>query len=196
MSRRFQCYARGWALEWDGVADFASILDHATVDLGDVFEIEMKVQSLNLTGTHTLLSKGVGAYQVRTSGDKVQLLKQGTGVIVETPAGALALGNFHHLNIWKDGAAAGIAVDLDDLSVAGTPQTLVDTSTDLYIGRLSSGGDFFRGRMQDLRFWSVVRTEDERLRYWGRPLIPELPTLKGWWPMFEGTGGNSANVAV
>jgi hypothetical protein len=45
------------------------------------------------------------------------------------------------------------------------------------------GGEYFKGQLKDLRFWTGPRTPEQRLKYKSRPLIPEDPYLQGWWPM-------------
>jgi hypothetical protein len=188
--------SRGWILNFDGVNDFAEATDNSALNLGDTFEIEFEMRPLNLTGTRTLISKGTGAYQLRLFGAVLQLLKQGTGVIAETDPGRLTLGAWHHVNVFKDGADVGLLVDLQDRTVTISPQTLVDTSTSLYVGALGGTSEHFAGSLKDIRFWAEPRTQAQRRKYKTRPLIPEDPALKTWWPVYERTGSILHNVAL
>jgi hypothetical protein len=175
--------SRGWVLDFDGVGGYAEAFHHARLDQADTFEIEFEMRATDLSGNRTILSKGAGGPLIRVTGSVIQLLKQGSGVIAQTSPGAVTAGAWHHVNVWKDGVNVGLAVDLRDLTEVIGIQTLVNTAESLWLGALVGGGEYFKGQLKDLRFWTGPRTPEQRVKYKTRPLIPEDPYLQGWWPM-------------
>lgn len=188
--------SRGWVLNFDGLGDYADALPHERLDLADTFEIEFEMRPTDVAGNRTVLSWGPGGPQLRITGSVLQLLKQGVGVIAETTPGAVRVGGWHHVNVWKDGSDVGLAVNLQDLTVEVNPLTLVNTAESLWLGALVGGGEWFEGQLKDLRFWTGPRTPAQRRRYKTRPLIPEDPDLQGWWPMTRSSEEKILNRAI
>ncbi|MCP3136328.1 LamG domain-containing protein [Pyxidicoccus xibeiensis] len=57
------------------------------------------------------------------------------------------------------------------------------------IGAKGGGGErFFKGRIRDVRIWSVARTQEQLEEGMKKPPDPSEEGLAGYWPMNEGSG--------
>lgn len=55
--------------------------------------------------------------------------------------------------------------------------------------------EFFVGHMRELRFWNVLRTQDEILASMNGEIASDAPGLFGYWPLNDGAGTVAANLA-
>jgi len=95
-------------------------------------------------------------------------------------------GSTRQLTIYFDGVQRG----QDVLSY-----TSVGNSLPLIIGRSGAAGDYFRGKVDDLRIWNVVRTGAEIAGNYQLEFGVPPPGLVGSWRMNEGAGNTAPDNA-
>lgn len=138
--------ARSLAVDLDGSTGYMTATDHADLDLTDTFTLEAWVTGAPTGGNQTIFDKGVGAYLLRLqSTGALALAKNGTAVIVASTIVVPNDGALHHVVATKSGATVKLYIDGVDRTGTVTNQTCANTATDLYVGRLSAGGEFFNG---------------------------------------------------
>ncbi len=129
------------AITLDGSTAYLTVPDHADFDLGDVFSLGCWIKHSGgiLAADQTIFSKGTNGYQFYMYGAHgIALNKQDVSVIVQSTAASPA-------NVWnrcivtKDGAAVHLYINTVDVTGAVTNATIVDTATDLNIGRHTGG---------------------------------------------------------
>jgi hypothetical protein len=126
------------------------------------------------------------------------------------PTGGEAEGP--HLDIYVNGELENCATTWGDPEIQGTgPQFLDDDGKEVMeIGRLTSGGPQldgldktvrFNGVIDDVRFWTVARTQaqiqqcrNQKLEVTG-PCAIDPSILKAYWPLQEGEGTRIRDIA-
>lgn len=128
------------SIRWNAIADIRTP-DHATLDLGDVFTMEMWVKRATDGDQQDIMGKGAGAYFWRflPTTNQLQLGRFGVADIVESTVAITADGEFHHVVATKNGATVKLYVDTADVTGTVTNSTAVNTTVGFNIG--SQGAD-------------------------------------------------------
>lgn len=149
------------ARDFNGSTQAYTAADDPDLDLGDTFTLELVVQFDTVAGTATLISKGTDGYQLRRNGTTLELLKQGTGVILATTGITLATSTVYHVVAAKNGSAsAKIYVNGTDRSGTVTDRTCADTATSLHLARKSDSTEWLDGKLDEVAVYPYAFTGD------------------------------------
>ena len=201
-----QITVQAFVLEFDG-DDYASAGDN--LDLDDLhlpigWTIEAWVKPATAMGTQYVLNKGnigqgnndasYGLYlNAGVPTVYIRNTNGGSGTAVQTLAATapISTGVWHHLAVSFDNTTyhAKLYVDGDsvgEFTFAGDPH---DKAGALVLGaQTTAGGSGLNGSIDELRFWSTVRTSAEIAGAYKSPLAGNETGLLAWWPFNAGTG--------
>lgn len=183
-----------YALEFDGTNDYASITsipfpsDDLTIEAWikpDDFENYQEI--VFWYGTH-----GV---QFRTQSDSSLLYGESAGSwnYVVTNSKALMPGEWNHVAITKE-------LDNCDLYINGVHKASSQFDNDPSVSDITIGGRgnnmdrFFDGTIDEVRIWTVARTQNEILENMYHYLTGSVSGLYACWRMNEGTGQSIMDV--
>ena len=165
------------------------VADSASLDIGDVFTIEMwlKINAVPTTDSD-LLSKQDNAYELHLLSDRtIKLSKSGVSDTVTSTAAVPNDGSFHHLVAAKDGASS-CKLYIDNVDVTGTvtDSTYADNALDLRIG--GHAADFFDGWLDEVALYSTALSAARVDAHWdaaqgavaGAPILHTLRSNRRW----------------
>lgn len=148
------------AVTLDGTTGYITVVDHADLDLGDVFTLECWVKTTDYTHTQNLISKGTNGYTMvlvtSASHIKLYLEKQNVANIVANNAIIPEDGGWHHLVVTKSGTTYHAYVDAVTADVNFGNQTIADTAVDLYIGQTNAGTAFLNGSIDEVAIYPTA----------------------------------------
>ena len=152
----------GNALSFDGVNDWVTVADSASLDLSNTMTLEAWVNPRTVDNWQTLLLKegaGTMAYELYSNNDVNRPAAYFTGtngtIRAVTGTAALAVGTWTHLAVTYDGANMRLYVN--GILVRTTARTGAMIATDgvLHIGGNQVwGGEFFSGLIDDMRIYN------------------------------------------
>jgi hypothetical protein len=164
--------APGKALVFDGIDDYVDVGNDACFDLNNFLTIEAWIKPDNLSAPYgifsTRLNNDSQSFQLEigpASGGSNRLAVSAPGIwVAESNDNAITPNEWTHIAYTRNGLGA-----THKLYVNGVLQTLStnadytfnNNSSDKVIGSGTSGGEFFPGQIDELRVWSVARTESE-----------------------------------
>lgn len=187
------------ALLFDGVGDIASVIDaHGDFDLGSAMTVEawVRVDAAQSGGGFVAAFEGGGGGSWLLGGD---LVNPSTAIMgVSTPItdsvfapNAIHLGTWMHFAGTFDGTRLRIFVDgaLVATHFHVSPGNSSNVAS-LVLGMFPvvGSGLFFKGAMDEVRIWDVVRTPSEILQHYMLPLSGDEPGLVGYYKFDEGGG--------
>lgn len=204
-----------YTLDFDG-GDYVTAGTGLNLDPGSEaagFTLEAWVYPTSATGDEYLISKGGGT----GSGDKgtasyglylkdgkpaffIRYASGNPGAVDSVVAsGTLATNTWHHLAVTFDNATSAANLYVNGSSVAtatlgGTP--VASTSTVIFGASATTPADPFTGRLDELRFWSGVRTPAAIAGTYQTRLTGAESGLLAYWPFDEGTGGTAADLVA
>jgi hypothetical protein len=157
------------AITADGSSEPVTVLDDNLLDFGDgplSYELWVK-RSATQGATQGLVSKGGGAGLLRfLVNNTIGFSKQGTaGEIVSSSSAITDTTTWHHVVVTKNGSSSALYVDGVDAGVAGTNQTLTDTTVGLRIGHVATA-QRFPGSLDEVAVYSAVLTAAEVLEHY------------------------------
>lgn len=191
-----------YALQFDGVDDFASIADKGDFDFEEAFTVEAWVKPFSVTGPVRRIVTGQRSPQpwpLRGWGIEQGSYDPGYWVCWacsgELPsvhclgaasghAERLQAGVWHHLAGTYDGT--GVSIYQNGL-LANRVYHWGDV-TDVSFVHLGSPDPSFDGLLDEVRVWNVARTESEIQADMNRTLRGDEPGLVGYWRLDEGSG--------
>jgi hypothetical protein len=183
------------ALLFDGADDFVRVPSSASLNLSDAVTVsawvtpevdgawQSIVRKVVEEGTHVfpftsydmlLVDGGNGTFQPRIS-------VSGTdGSRVTATGSSLAYGGTYNIIGTYDRATLRIFVNGTEQGSATYTSPLIQTAGPLLIGRHGAGGDFFKGKLDDLRIYSraLVASEIQSLYSAVPPSAPVAPVLQ------------------
>ncbi len=105
------------------------------------------------------------------------------------------VGQWHHVAGTYDNGQVKIFIDGQEVAsntFSGTPSPLLNS--DLLIGASNFDGRFFNGALDELRIWSVARTQQQIADNSTLDLPSDTPGLELYFPMNDGEGINATNI--
>jgi hypothetical protein len=156
----------GRALKFDGVNDFVSVADKASLDLTKGMTIEAWVNPTRLTGHRTVAFKehraaGHQAYSLYASeGSSKPSAEVGIGSTysAQTSSQTIPANAWTHVATTFDGTTLRVyrnGVQVGSKALAGS---LTATSDPLKFGGNAVWSEFFEGTLDEIRVWKVART--------------------------------------
>lgn len=127
-------------------------------------------------------------------------LRSGGSASVSTfnlATGGITPNAWHHLAATFNGATRQLSVYIDGVQRGQDvlSYTSVGNSLPLIIGRSGAPGEYFRGKIDDLRIWNVVRTGAEIAGNYELEFGVPPPGLVGNWLMNEAAGNTAPDSA-
>lgn len=177
----------GKTLQFDGFDDeinFGDVLDQT-----GALTVEARIYPdvVNVAGMKVLdKDNGSQGWSLQVQNDRVRFITRGiTNVVMDTGAGSLAAGAWKRVAGRWNSATGRKSIFIDGIEVAfatGNTGSLAANATALKAGLL------FKGRLQDLRIWSVARSDSEVAQYDDKTLTGTETNLVGYWKLDEKRG--------
>jgi hypothetical protein len=188
-------------LAFDGTNDFVAVSGYAGIGGTNARTVEawVKTSSTNAQVIARWGATSGEAWAVLINGGKLQVTANGKS---KTGTADIADGNWHHIAVsFTDDGTPNItdavlyvdgALDAQSAAVSGSFNTNILSST-ILIGKNADDTQFFNGTLDELRIWSVARTQleiQEKLRC---ELVGDETGLEAYYNFNQGTaqGGNT-----
>lgn len=112
-------------------------------------------------------------------------------------SGGITPNAWHHLAASFNGSTRMLTIYIDGVQRAqGTLAfTSAGNALPLIVGRSGTGGDYWRGRLDELRLWSVARTAAEIQASYQSEIGTTPPGLVGNWHFNAGSGTTAVDSA-
>ncbi len=194
----------GTALTFDGVNDYVNLGNSSSFNTGDYITIEAWIKPNSLAGRSGIFSTRLnnlsGSFQLEVgggSGGTGRVAVSGINTwVAQTGDNAVTTGEWIHIAYTRSGLGTGGESGLQSIYVNGVSQTITTTnsysfvanSSDKLIGGGTSGGQLFNGAMDEIRVWSVPRTEDQIRQNMYIPLTGTETGLISYWQCNEASG--------
>ncbi len=190
--------ATKYALKFDGVDDYVSIVDAGNFAFGNAFSVEAWVKPLSLSGSGTYKAIVQGAFsEPPFSGAGWSMFLNSSnysdwGLSVCVPecqsaksgAGSLKINQWQHLAGTYDGSE--IVIYQNGQKITSTPQSgNVTHANFVLLGRWVTS---FNGLIDEVRIWNIARTQAEIQSNMNHVLTGNEPGLVGYWRLDEGSG--------
>lgn len=144
------------AILLNGSTGYVTVPDQAQLDPGDVFTLECWIKR-TATGAaiEKLLSKGAGGYFLGINADAIEVAVQGS-TIVCTSTTLVNNTSWHHVAWTKNAGTTKIYIDGVDRTGTVTNDTVIATSSALFIGVLSSLTEFYNGVLDEVAIYPTA----------------------------------------
>ncbi len=195
----------GKAPAFDGTDDYVNTSHGARFNVGNTLTIEAWIKPASLSGRRGVFSMRLnnvaGSFQLEVgTGSSGENRVAVTGVntrVAQMDDHAPAPNQWTHIAYARGETGAGTHT----LYVNGVAQTLIsdadytfiNNSSDKVIGSGTLGGQLFPGQIDELRVWSVARTEDEIRDNMHRQLNGDEAGLVAYYSCNQASGTNLAD---
>ena len=190
----FASSAQNSAISLDGVSGYVSTAAAIVPVAGSDFTVEFwaVVPAINPTGQSIFVSQGTlgsNAFYIGYDGASGNITAgdgwPNTGV-------PMPIGTWTHIALTQTGGTVSLYVN-DSLRASNTGYTIAAGGSDFQIGINADGASgFLAGEMDELRIWSLVRTEPQLKSNW-YTISPSTSGLIAYYPMNAGSGTTLAN---
>jgi uncharacterized repeat protein (TIGR01451 family) len=146
------------AARLDGVNDYVSIPDAASLDIGDgplTLEAWVKRSTVN-TGGISIFQKGASAVQFGFYLDNTFLSKDNVGTVASSTVAVSDTTTWHHLVVTKSGTASKLYIDGIDRTGTVTNHTLVNTTSALILGAKNGTSEFLAAAIDEFAVYNAV----------------------------------------
>ena len=111
--------------------------------------------------------------------------------------GGITPNAWHHLAATFQSSNRMLTVYIDGSQRVQGPLTLTSAGNalPLILGRSGASGDYWRGKIDELRVWNVVRTGSEINANYRVEIDGATPGLVGYWRFNEGSGSTANDIA-
>ena len=192
------------SLRFDGSGDYVSVPDDPDLDLVQNYTLEAWIQPETFGWLNGVISK----YHTPAANGYVLRLKSQapyTGISFderETNNGILSSGQWYHLAAVKEGTQRRLYINGVSESLSGSALNTSSNSNPLRFGS-DYGGRYFNGKIDEIRLWSIARTQDEIVSSMNVSLNGDEPGLVAYYNFNEGSGnqiidqtGNNHNGSI
>ncbi|SLM27878.1 exported hypothetical protein [Desulfamplus magnetovallimortis] len=191
-----------YGLSFDGTGDYVDCGNDSSLQLSGNITVEAWIKLSVLGQYQYLVSKyyhgaANGGYELLITNTNVPWFIIGNNDSSWNAAAsteALEANRWYHLAATYDGST--IKIYVDGVLKASQSQTgIVDSGTSLTIGSRAGSG-FFSGAMDEVRVWSVVRSQNEIQDYMERTLAGNETGLVAYYKMNTGSGTTLTNNSI
>jgi hypothetical protein len=156
----------GSALSFDGVNDWVTVADAAGLDLTTGMTIEAWVNPTNNSGWRTMLMKeapgGLAYVLYASDGVRPNTAVNTGGADLDLSNGtALPLNTWSHLAATYDGTSLRLFVNGAQVGIRGVTGSIRNTTGALRIGGNSVWGEYFAGRIDEVRVYNRALSPTE-----------------------------------
>jgi len=189
-----------FALSFDG-SDYVFVPNSASLSITSSLTIEMWARMGNPAGGSQQLlikgddSSGQDPYFIRVGSNNLEFGIDGDAgqtARLFAPIGQFDWTTYHHIAAVLDDDADEMYLYIDGVAIASTTTTLtpmtVQTPHYITLGGTVGAGQAFGGDLDDIRIWSLARTETEIQENFDGRLTGEEAGLVALWRCDEGSG--------
>jgi hypothetical protein len=159
----------GSALSFDGVDDFVSVADNATLDLTSGGTMEAWVKLDTLDRWHGVIAKGDAntdavhnfALEINNANAVRCILGDGSAYQQLDSSTTMTTGQFRHLACSWDGATVRLYIDGVLNASAAQSLTPAGNTAPLYVGQFGGNSDRLDGTIDDVRLYNRALTASE-----------------------------------
>jgi uncharacterized repeat protein (TIGR03803 family) len=168
----------GGALDFDGNGDWVTVDDAADLDIRDAITLEAWVNPRSLAGWNTILMKESAnglAYSLYANDfyplHPAGYVNVGGADVSVVDSRALAVNAWSHVAMTYDGAMLRLYVNGDEVGRRALTGRIVATNKELRIGGNDVWGEFFSGRIDEVRIYGRALQPSEILRDMKTPIV-------------------------
>ena len=172
-------YDSNYGVFLDGIDDYITLADHALLDVGDIFSLEIWVKRQTVGVVQMLMSKNTGMFEwYFTATNKLALGKAGTAQIVESTTTVTDTA-WHHAVVTKTGSAVKLYLDKVDVTGTVTNQTMANNNNALEIGRNPAGTQRLHGNLDEGAVYPTVLSATRVARHYNAGVgLLEVPNTE------------------
>ncbi len=199
----FLSNAQNAALDFDGTDDYVRVLDHSGIDFTSTMTLEAWINLPNVTGTRAIISKYFSggssgtntSYQLTVSGGALSLSMNESDesfASASQSTGSITTNTWYHVAGVANGSGSLLLYVNGLLVGSGTyDNTIYSGSRNLLIGRTRQDDSFGAtdGVIDEVRLWSVARTQEEIATNMNHDLTGSETGLEGYYQFNDGTAG-------
>tara|TARA_E500000178_G_scaffold315372_1_gene334302 strand:- start:2075 stop:3499 length:1425 start_codon:yes stop_codon:yes gene_type:complete len=154
--------SQDYSVRFDGVNDYAYVLDHPDLDLTSNYTLEAWIFPESFSWLSGIISKyhtnGSNGYTLRLNQDSPYT---GLGFDeLETNNSVLDVNQWYHIAAVKSSNGRRLYVNGLEVNLSGNPLNVNSNNDPIRIGS-DFGGRFFQGRIDEVRIWNISRSEIE-----------------------------------
>jgi hypothetical protein len=150
----------GSALNFDGVNDWVTVADSPDLALGGAMTLEAWIYpTVHADWRSAILKETPGglAYALYSSDDgsrPAAYVNAGAGDVAATGSASLPLNTWSHVAVTYDGASLRLYINGNAVGSTGMSGSIVRSASPLRLGGNSVWGEFFAGRLDDVRIYN------------------------------------------
>jgi hypothetical protein len=194
---------RGGALQFDGVDDYVSLGNPASLNFTGTLTLEAWVKVEATNGLRNIVAHG---YALSPNGEVILRVSNGTYQVgswngadhgTSSPIPPADVGQWVHLAGTYDGTTWRLYRNGVQVNAAIDATGAVTVTANWAIGARGTGGErFFKGEIDEVRIWNVARTQAQLQAYMTQPVTSTATGLKGYWRFNEGYGNNAYDITT
>ncbi len=179
-----------YALTLNGTTQYANCGAGAALNLTSGFTLEARVRPTSLAGIARIVSYGApSGYGFGRNQGRLRFTTYERQDF-DTFGGYLTSGVWTHVAVTFDNAyTARFYVDGALVETVFGAQPAAAATQPFFIGRNASGIEYWRGDLDEIRVWNIVRTPAAIAATHRTTLYGDEPGLVGYWRLDENTGG-------
>jgi hypothetical protein len=189
-----------YALEFDGVNDYAEVPHDSTLEFTTEITVEMwfLVDAIPQTGTQQIFQKKAGGVYntflfLFRDGDLFAGFAYVGQAPLTVPGDSIDVGVWNHAAITYDGATYRLFLNGDEMDSLPGDEKIRNEPTPVTFGRYDVGfGQYFDGAIDEARIWNISRTVDEIQSTMNVELSGFEEGLVGYWKFNEGISSCSS----
>jgi hypothetical protein len=176
-----------YALELDGMDDYVSLGNPASLQIEGAISIEAWVKAQAIDGRREIVAHGADGVYLRIQDGTYQIGVGDQGASYDVPQEDV--DDWIHLAGAYDGEQGAWLLFRNGVQVAPAPAAGAgDAAGAVTVEEEWAIGRSFAGQINNARLWSVARTAGEIRQDMHRRLAGDEPGLVGDWPVDEGSG--------
>ncbi|MFN0158293.1 MAG: LamG-like jellyroll fold domain-containing protein [Bacteroidota bacterium] len=194
----------GYALQFDGTDDYVDLPESAslTTDFTNQITMEAWVYSSSFLNASIISSGNQNDYAIATQPDG-KLRVDMYGIDISSggaffSSASLTPNTWYHVAVTYDSIQQAILINgiIDTTRSASGNFAISGQAEDIRIGSYSgSGPNFFAGIIDEVRIWSIARTQSEIQQAMNDTLTGVETGLVGYWRFDEGSGSSASDLS-
>lgn len=181
--------ASGFSGDFNGTSAYANA-GNPTAFQSDSMTIVAFIRPQNLTGKKVIASKksSTSGWELFLDGSTLKLTSGNKTISASSPF--IIAGNWASVAGSVSGDTMKLYVNGALLKAEVSNQTALNSTSNLMIGK-SGTGDYFKGQLDEVRFYNRAISDLELLQSYDVYVNPSMNSLRGYWRFDEGFGGRA-----